>query len=95
VEVNFKVKCADRDLQVTIDVWCHDRDGDYGYDDLYIECCESGAEVLLQDLPDKAQALIERHADEHAADAQCEAYQDYIEARADAEYDRMRDDMYD
>jgi hypothetical protein len=78
-------------LDIEIDVWCHDIDGDYGWENIVLVDRESNREIDFDSLPANEQSAIEQMADTISADEAVNAYQAHSEDAGDALYDRMRD----
>lgn len=78
-------------LEVTIDVWCHDNDGDYGYEDILLWDKDADCEVSFDALSTAEQSQIEALADRHAGDNASEAYSDYCAMQSDRVYAEWKD----
>ncbi len=81
-------------LAVDISVWCHDRDGDYGFEDMVL-ATPQGTDFDENLLSPKDFARLEEECDRVAADKSCDAYQDYLESEADRQYDLWKDEQFD
>lgn len=79
-------------LEVSIDVWCTDCDGDFGWEPEQIWDLDRDCEVPDGALTADEMSRIEERAESVAYDASPDAYQAYCEGRADAEYDRWKDE---
>lgn len=78
-------------LEVTIDVWCHSDDGDFGWEELHLYDKDHDCEVKSEQLSERELARIKKFADELAYEKAPDAYQEYCEGRADAAYDAWKD----
>ncbi len=83
------------ELEITIDIWCHSDDGDYGFEDMIVWDNSTDTEIDLHSLPENEVKMIEARAEEIAYECSPDAYQDYIENVGDAAYERYIDDLMD
>lgn len=81
------------EIEVTIDIWCHSDDGDYGWEDMVLWNKTTDKEVKIEDFPKEEAAKIEKLADDAAYDKASDAYQSYCESEGDRAYDAWKDRM--
>lgn len=84
------------ELEVEIGVSCHDEDGcDAMFEVEWIAIKGTDIPLKLEELSPEDQVYLERCAQDIADGAGPDAYRDWMIGRADAEYDRWKDDQMD
>lgn len=80
-------------IEVTINVWCTDTDGEYGWEPVQLWDIDRDAEVPSNAMTAEEMSLIEERAEKLAYETAGDAYQEYCEGRADVEYERWKDEQ--
>lgn len=78
-------------LKVELSVWCHDREGDYGYEDVSLMNA-AGELVAEESLLPQDRVRFEAKCEDVAYDAADDAYQSYAEGMGDWLYECARDE---
>lgn len=80
-------------ITVNINIWCTDRDGDYGYDIESLWDEDRQCSVRIDDLSVTELAEIDKQGEALAYENADAAYQEYCEERSNVEYERWKDEQ--